>query len=872
MTIPAPIPSDEAERLATLRRFAILDTEKERAFDRITDFAAKNFDVPIAIISLVDTDRQWFKASCGLDTGQTPRDLAFCAYTILSDDVHFVPDATKDKRFAKHPLVTGDMGIRFYCGAPLIAENGQRIGSLCLIDTKPRPDFTKDQQERLAELAAMVVDQMEMRLATGDVLQEIEYRHEAQHKAAVTERQMRALIEHVPTGIALVDRNGHYLATSQSWRAFLSSVEASKSDHDILDFKNVHPGWLRAFKKALKGETTLNLEDAVQLSDGTVEYLRWEACPWKSGGDEIEGVVISATLVSTQVLARKHAENQTEMLNAVLENVKDGVVACDAEGRLTMFNHATRVMHGIDCKPLPPEECSEFYSLFEADGTTPLTAERVPLFEALAGTSIVDREMLIAPNDLPERHIVAQASQLLNPDGTLLGAVASMTDVTAQKHAANQLKASEAHANYVAFHDTLTGLPNRAKFRQMIEHKENSLTDQMTAAFFLDLNQFKAVNDLMGHKIGDDLLKRTADVLTEIAGSEAFVGRLGGDEFIVFKPVMDSEEAVKLGQQMVHEISKPMVRGGHTVASGASVGIALYPEHGEDHDELMRRADLAMYKAKSLSDGNPVLFDPVMELETIQRRALEMELGQAVNNNELEVYFQPIVDGQTQETVGVEALVRWNHPTRGLVSPVEFIPVAEESGSIVEIGDWVLRTAMTTMANRPELFLSVNLSPVQFRDAFLVERVFNAVDETGFDPKRLELEVTEGLLIYDASVARRTIETFKSRGIRIALDDFGTGYSSLGYIQSFPFDKVKIDRSFVSDIDINPQSAAVVQCVVNLAASIGMEVTAEGIETKSHEMLLKFIGCNTLQGFRYGKPMPAAEFEAFSNQKKKKLA
>lgn len=872
MTIPAPIPADEAERLATLRRFAILDTDKERAFDRITDFAARNFDVPIALVSLVDTDRQWFKASCGLDAAQTPRDLAFCAYTILSDDVHFVPDTTKDKRFAKNPLVTGEMAIRFYCGAPLIAQNGQRMGSLCLVDMKPRPDFTKEQQQRLAELAEMVVDQMEMRLATGDVLQEIEYRHEAQHKAAATERQMRALIEHVPAGIALIDRDGQYLATSQSWRAFLSSVEATRCDEDILDFKQVHPGWFQAFEKALKGETTLNPEDAVQLSDGTVEYLRWEARPWKTEDEEIEGVVISAALVSTQVRARKHAENQTEMLNAVLENVKDGIVACDADGRLTMFNHATRVMHGIDCMPLPPEECSEFYSLFEADGTTPLKAERVPLFEALRGTSVVDREMLIAPDDLPKRHIVAQASPLLNTDGTLLGAVASMTDVTAQRLAADQLKASEAQANYVAFHDTLTGLPNRAKFRQMIEDKENSLTHQTTAAFFLDLNQFKAVNDLMGHKIGDDLLRRTADALTKIAGSQAFVGRLGGDEFIIFKPVMDSEEALTLGQQMVHEISKPIVMSGHTVACGASVGIAMYPEHGEDHEELMRRADLAMYKAKSLSDGKPVLFDPVMELETIQRRALEMELGQAVNNNELEVYFQPIVDGQTQKTVGVEALVRWNHPTRGLVSPAEFIPVAEESGCIVEIGDWVLRTAMLTMAHRPELFLSVNLSPVQFRDALLVERVFNALDETGFDPKRLELEVTEGLLIYDTSVARRVIETFKSKGIRIALDDFGTGYSSLGYIQSFPFDKVKIDRSFVSDIDINPQSAAVVQCVVNLATSLGMDVTAEGIETKSHEMLLKFIGCNTLQGFRYGKPMPAAEFEALRNQTMIKLA
>lgn len=861
MLNPAPIPDCEAERIATLQRYAILDTEKESVFDRITSFAARQFNAPIALVSLIDSDRQWFKASSGLAMNEMPRDLAFCGYTILGDDVLCIADATKDARVRDNPLVTGDMNIKFYCGAPLIANNGHRLGSLCVIDTEPRLDFSEDEQQQLAELAAIIVDQMEMRIATGNVLQEIEHRQEVQHRAAATDRQMRALVDNVPVGIALIDRNGRYLATSNSWRTFISSLDKSLCHDSILELKSSRPDWCQAFQAALDGNITRNPDDEIQLSNGDMEYVRWEARPWALDNGEVEGVIVSAVRITRQVETRKDLERQTELLNAVLENVKDGIVACDADGNYTLFNQSSRVMLGVDCLSRPLAEYSEFYALFEADGTTPLPNGGGPLSYAVTGNAVVDQELIIAPKGQPKRHIIAQAAPLFSTDGSLMGAVTSMADVTAARLAEQKLKASEAHANYVAFHDTLTGLPNRAHFRRMIEDKRSALTHRKTAAFFLDLNQFKAVNDLSGHEIGDTLLKRTAHILQQIAGKDAFVSRLGGDEFIIFKPVKCSDEALQMAHRMVNEIGKPMVTGGHTVIAGVSVGIALYPEHGDTHEDLMRRADLAMYKSKALGNDKPIIFDPVFELETVRQRALQSELDQAIKNKELEVYLQPIVDGQTQAILGAEALARWNHPVRGQIPPEEFIPVAEESGFIIELGDWVMRTAMAAMIPWPDLFLSVNLSPVQFKDALLVSRVLSILEDTGFDPARLELEVTEGLLIYDTIVARRTIETFKSMGIRIALDDFGTGYSSLSYIQSFPFDKVKIDRSFVSDIDKNPQSAAVVQCVVNLATSLGMVVTAEGIETENHEMLLKFIGCNSLQGFKYGRPMPAAEFD-----------
>lgn len=858
--IPAPIPENEAERLATLRRFAILDSKKESAFDRITNLASELFDAPIALISLIDSDRQWFKASCGLEAPELPRDLAFCAYTILEDGVLCVPDTTQDKRFKDNPFVTCEVPIKFYCGAPLVAQNGHRLGSLCIVDTKTRHDFGKKQQQRLADLAAIVVDQMDMRSVTGSVLEEIECRQEAQNKAAATESQIRALIQHVPNGIALMDMNGKYLACSDTWRDFMALLDTNAASDGIGGLSSSHPVWYKAYNDALAGKTTRVVEDPVRLANGEVEYLRWEARPWKSQQGKIQGVVASSMQVTKQVAARKTMARQAEMLNAVLENIKDGVVACDAEGSLTLFNQSGRSIHGIDQTCPLGGDYVELTNLFEADGITPLSDDRNPLFEAMKGGSVVDREMVIAPDGLPKRHVIAQAAPLRTPDDKLIGAVASMTDVTSAKLAERQLRASEANANYIAFHDTLTGLPNRAHFGRMVENTKNSLQGQTTAAFFLDLNQFKAVNDLCGHKVGDDLLKRTAKLLKRIVGKDAFVSRLGGDEFIIFKPVVDREAALQLGNEMAHAIGQPLVIGGYSVVSGVSVGIAMHPAHGDTHEELMRRADLAMYKSKASGKNEPVMFDPVFELETVKRRVMKQELSKAIENKELEVYLQPIVDAQTQEVIGAEALARWNHPSRGLILPNEFIPIAEESGFIVELGDWVLRSALKAIAPWSELFLSVNLSPVQFKDPRLAERVFDALEATRFDPRRLELEVTEGLLIYDTKVARRAIDAFKSKGIQIALDDFGTGYSSLGYIQNFPFDKVKIDRSFVADIDTNPQSAAVVQCVVNLASSLGMVVTAEGIETERHELLLKFIGCNTLQGFKYGRPLPVAEF------------
>lgn len=624
----------------------------------------------------------------------------------------------------------------------------------------------------------------------------------------------------------------------------------------------VRRDWREAFEAVLAGETVARDEDILHMQDGSTEYAKWEMKPWYGEDNSVAGVVLSATMITEQVEARLEAERQSELFNAVLENVKDGIVACDQEGRLTLFNSQTRTMHGLDVTDLPIEECGEFYSLYEEDGVTPLEADRIPLFAALDGETVVNKAMVIAPDGLPKRDIVAQAMPLHRQDGTLIGAVASMADVTAAKIATQELKDSEARAVHIAYHDTLTGLANRARFNELSGEDHLISGETTTAAFFIDLNRFKLVNDTLGHRIGDDLLVRVAKTLKDVVGEEAFVARLGGDEFVAITPVDDTDHALHVGQKIIDQLHTPVIIDGNTVVTGAAVGVALSPQHGDTAEALVRRADIAMYRGKTEGIETPVLFEPVFELNTVERTRLENELVQSIKNDELRVVFQPIICGESDVIRGVEALVRWDNPRLGPVGPDKFISIAEECGFIVELGEWVLCNALDQIAPYEDLFLSVNVSPVQFRDPDFVDKVMEALKRADFDPQRLELEVTENLLINDASVARRVIDRLKSEGIRLALDDFGTGYSSLSYIHQFPFSKVKIDRSFVSQLGSSEESEAVVRCVVDLASAMGMIVTAEGVETPQHEDMLKLIGCHTLQGYKYGRPGSLADIRS----------
>lgn len=436
------------------------------------------------------------------------------------------------------------------------------------------------------------------------------------------------------------------------------------------------------------------------------------------------------------------------------------------------------------------------------------------------------------------------------------GWVVTYEDVT-ERHKA------QARVAHMAQHDSLTDLPNRTLFREKMGEGLNqvAIAGGAMAVLCFDLDNFKTVNDRLGHAAGDRLLRWVAARLKENVGEYDTIARLGGDEFAVLQRGPQPQSAERLARRLVEIIGHPPPLESQSIHVGVSVGIAIAPDHGLDADELMKCADLALYQAKAKGRGAYQLFEPEMEEEARSRHALEQDLRGALEANQFHLVFQPQVRLDTTELTGFEALLRWTHPSRGFVSPAEFIPIAEENGLIVPIGEWVLRTACATAASWPDVTVAVNLSPVQFRSRGLVTMVTSALAEAGLPPQRLELEVTETALLDDSEATIGILHQLRALGVRVSLDDFGVGYSSLSYLRKFPFDRIKIDRSFVSTLGESPESVAIVRTIASLGSVLGVETTAEGVETVEQLDFVRACGCTAVQGYYFGKPCPAAEVE-----------
>jgi len=434
--------------------------------------------------------------------------------------------------------------------------------------------------------------------------------------------------------------------------------------------------------------------------------------------------------------------------------------------------------------------------------------------------------------------------------------LAAVIDVTEQRKA-------EARIVHMAHHDALTNLPNRVLFRERLDEAlaRARRSGEALAVFCLDLDHFKSVNDTLGHPVGDKLLQAVAGRLQATLRETDFAARLGGDEFAVIGtsvagPTGASNAAVRL----IEALSKPYEIDGHQIVVGASIGVAVAPENGFEPDILLKNADMALYRAKADGRNTFRFFEHEMDARLQARRLLELDLRKALARGEFELFYQPLVNVQTNTVSGFEALLRWNHPERGTVSPAEFIPLAEEIGLIVEIGEWVLRQACKEAASWPEpLHIAVNLSPAQFRSRNLVPAVIGALASSGLDASRLELEITESVLLQDSDDNLATLHQFRSLGAGISMDDFGTGYSSLGYLHKFPFDKIKIDQSFVRDVSSRPEAIAIIRAVTSLGNSLGISTTAEGVETIDQFEHLRAQGCTEVQGYLFSRPRPAEE-------------
>jgi diguanylate cyclase (GGDEF)-like protein len=421
---------------------------------------------------------------------------------------------------------------------------------------------------------------------------------------------------------------------------------------------------------------------------------------------------------------------------------------------------------------------------------------------------------------------------------------------------------AEERIAHLAHHDTLTGLPNRLLFRERMDNAiARARRGKGFAVLCLDLDRFKEVNDALGHPVGDALLCAVADRLRAGLRETDTLARLGGDEFAVIQSSANQPcEATALARRLVEAVSAPFHIGSHQISVGTSIGAAVAPDDGLDPDALLRAADMALYRAKADGRGTWHFFEPEMDARIQMRRALELDLRRALASEEFEVHYQPIVRVATRRVSGLEALVRWRHPERGLVPPDRFIPLCEEIGLIVPLGEYVLARACADAMQWPGApKVAVNLSPAQFTSPGLVEAVSTALAATGLEPERLELEITETVMLQENEATLATLYRLKALGIRIAMDDFGTGYSSLSYLQRFPFDKVKIDRCFIRDLGQSRQSNAIVRAMADLCGGLGMITTAEGVEAEEQFAVLRRKGCDEAQGYLFSRPLPGCE-------------
>lgn len=423
-----------------------------------------------------------------------------------------------------------------------------------------------------------------------------------------------------------------------------------------------------------------------------------------------------------------------------------------------------------------------------------------------------------------------------------------------------ELRASEAQAHHLAFHDVLTGLPNRALFEDRLNHAVTRTQHAgKIAVMMLDLDRFKHVNDTLGHHAGDNLIRELSIRLSKLVGAQDTIARLGGDEFaIVQASIAGDDDAKDLCDRILAVVEQPYDVAGHQVFVGISIGVVIAPDAGLDRIDLLRKADIALYRAKAEGRNRYRIFTPEMDETVNIRKTIEDDLREAlVTGKGLEVAYQPQIAFGGGAIVGVEALARWRHPERGCIQPSQFIPVAEQTGLINQLGDWVLRQACVASRRWPGLFVSVNLSPVQFRSKGFAERVVRIVGECGVDPRRIELEVTESVLLDEEGGTIEALRLLRGAGFRIALDDFGTGYSSLGYLHRFDVDKIKIDRSFTQSLGQGSKAAAVIKAIVSLGHAMDLTVTAEGVETEVQKNFLHTAGCNEMQGYLFSRALSA---------------
>lgn len=709
-----PVPDREEQRLSALAKFKVMDTPPEAEFDHIARLAADLFQVPTALVSFVGRDRQFFKARVGFAACETSRDASFCAHALVRDDVLVVPDARNDDRFRDNPLVTGAPFIRFYAGAPLRTASGLNIGSVCIIDSQPRPPLTEHETDLLRSLARITMDHVER-------------------------RQL-----------------------------------------DVL-------------KRA-----------SIQMAGAT----------------------------------------------------SDAIVCSDEEGAITFWNAAAERIFGFSRKEAVgrPREMiisDEHRARYLAE----MGKVKAGHSSALAGKTTESIGLRKDGGRFP-----VELSIAVWRDGEAIQVGSIIRDISARKQAQERVR-------ILTHSDRLTGLPNRVSFLERIDEalRETGCFTVLKIGF----DKFKTINGSMGMAAGDEILKAGADRVRAAAAEADFVARLGADEFGLLRIDSDDpSEAEAIAGRLLSDLCEPYVVQGSICHLGVSIGTILCPEAAtfQDADAVLKGALLALQRAKDGGGRRSEVFRPQLGREAAERHVIEEELREAFTSGEFELHYQPQVRLSDHALTGAEALLRWRHPERGLLSPAMFLPILEAGAIATEVGQWIVETACGFAAELASgdapIRMGVNLFGAQLRTPTFYEDVAVALSKAGLRSELLELEITETTVLGLEDDVVSPLIRLRDLGVKIAFDDYGTGFASLSLLKRYPLTRLKIDRQFVSELETNPDDAAIVKAVLALGRSLGLEVIAEGIETVEQASILKAFGCQEAQGYLFGKPMPKSEFKA----------
>jgi diguanylate cyclase (GGDEF)-like protein/PAS domain S-box-containing protein len=678
--------------------------------------------------------------------------------------------------------------------------------------------------------------------------------------AVTLDQRYRSLFEESRDAVYITARDGRFLDVNRSFLemfGFRRDELLRRNARDLyVDVADRH----RFQREIERFGSVRDYEVRLRGRDGSVLHALLSAAAFRGTDGEVlwyQGIIhdFSARKEAEDALARSEHFART-----IVSSVGEGVIVYDRKFRYQVWNRFMEELTGLKAEQVVGRDALESFPHLREYGIDTL------LQRALAGERVQSED---TPYRVPETGrdgwVTAYYSPHKAPNGEIIGVVAIIHDVTQRKRAEDQLL-------HNAFHDSLTGLPNRALFLDRLErlikhvHRHPEYT---FAVLFLDLDRFKVVNDSLGHGVGDDLLIAIGHRLEACLREGDSVARLGGDEFaILLDDVKDVNEATRVADRIERELTAPFFLRGHEVFTSTSIGIALSSLSYSKPGDLLRDADTAMYRAKSGGRGRYEVFDRAMHLEAVEQLKIETDLRRAAERNELLLHYQPIISLDSGKLVGFESLVRWQHPRHGLLQPADFIPLAEETGMIVPVGWWVLREACTQMKKwleayplHRDLTVSVNLSSRQFTQPDLVEQIDLILQETGCPASALKLEITESVIMHDAPQAASMLHALKARGIGLCIDDFGTGYSSLSYLNSFPIDTLKIDRSFVAQVDEDGSSIELIETIVALSRILGMSAVAEGVETPEQLELVRRLGSQYAQGFYFAVPLEVAAAE-----------